>query len=119
MNSTQVDRILCKPWGLAGGLEATGNEVALRIDGAWQAEYPNGKLHIDRLKEGDAVRMRSGGGGGYGPPKERPVETVLEDVRQGYVSVEAARTLYGVVVDPETFLLDRAATERLRAAMGG
>ena len=117
--STQVDRILCKPWGLAGGAEASGNEVALRIDGAWREDYPNGKLHIDRLKEGDAVRMRSGGGGGYGPPSERPVETVLEDVRQGYVSVAAARSLYGVVVDPETLALDGAATARLRAAMVG
>ena len=59
--------------------------------------------------------MRSGGGGGYGSPLERPIETVRNDVRQGYVSVEAARELYGVVIDPETFEVDQAATARLRA----
>jgi N-methylhydantoinase B len=113
--ATQVDRILCKPWGLEGGSDATGNEVAVRSDGAWQTEFSNGKLNIDRLKAGDAVRMRSGGGGGYGSPLERPVEEVLEDVRQGYVTIAAAASQYGVVVDPATLALDRAATERLRA----
>ena len=60
--------------------------------------------------------MRSGGGGGYGPPCERPAEMVAEDVRQGYVSLAAAAELYGVVIDPQTLRLDRAATEKLRAA---
>ena len=59
---------------------------------------------------------RSGGGGGYGAPFERPVEDVREDVRQGYVSVKAAAEQYGVVVDAETFAVDQAATDKLRAA---
>ena len=116
MFNTQIDRIECKPWGLAGGLEASGNEIAVRVDGNWKTDFPNGKIHVDRLKPGDAVRMRSGGGGGYGSPLERPAESVAEDVRQGYVSLAAARELYGVVVDPETFALDEAATAALRAA---
>jgi N-methylhydantoinase B len=117
--STQIDRILCKPWGLAGGIEATGNALGVRIDGAWDAQLPNGKLNIDRLKAGDAIRMRSGGGGGYGLPLERPAEIVAEDVRQGYVTASSAAELYGVVVDPQTLALDRAATERLRALRRG
>ena len=43
------------------------------------------------LRPGDAYRIRSGGGGGYGDPHERPAELVAEDVRQGYVSAEVAR----------------------------
>ncbi|HXQ53618.1 MAG TPA: hydantoinase B/oxoprolinase family protein [Stellaceae bacterium] len=117
--STQTDRMQCKPWGLAGGLEATGNEIAVRTDGVWKEDFPNGKVNVDRLKDRDAVRMRSGGGGGYGPPLERPAETVAEDVRQGYVSVKAAREHYGVVVEAETLALDRDATERLRASRRG
>ncbi len=61
-------------------------------------------------------RISSGGGGGYGAPFERPVEDVREDVRQGYVSVQAAAERYGVVVDAETFAVDQAATDKLRAA---
>jgi N-methylhydantoinase B len=40
---------------------------------------------------------------------------VREDVRQGYVSVQAAAERYGVVVDAETFAVDQAATDKLRA----
>jgi N-methylhydantoinase B/oxoprolinase/acetone carboxylase alpha subunit len=39
---------------------------------------------------------------------------VAEDVRQGYVSVKAAKELYGVVVDAATFALDEKGTRRLR-----
>jgi len=71
---------------------------------------------VAQLKAGDAFRISSGGGGGYGSPFERPVEDVREDVRQGYVSVKAAAERYGVVIDTETFGVDPAATERLRGA---
>jgi N-methylhydantoinase B len=58
--------------------------------------------------------MRSGGGGGYGDPRERPAAAVAEYVRQGYVSVKAAKELYGVVVDAVTFAADEKGTRRLR-----
>src|SRR5207248_1398449 len=69
---------------------------------------------VPELKSGDAFKIRSGGGGGYGDPLERPAEQVAEDVRQGYVTVKAALELYGVVLDPETYVVDVAATEKLR-----
>jgi N-methylhydantoinase B len=113
--NTQIERAHCKPWGLAGGLAGTGNEVALRLGGAWKTDFPNAKVLVAALKAGDAFRIRSGGGGGYGSPLERPAELVAEDVRQGYVSIAAAAELYGVVIDPVTLAIDRGATERLRA----
>jgi N-methylhydantoinase B len=114
--NTQVERAHCKPWGLDGGHEATGNVVALRLGGVWKEDFPNAKVLVAHLKPGDAFRMRAGGGGGHGSPLERPAEDVAEDVRQGYVSIEAAVKHYGVVVDPQTFALDVAETERLRAS---
>ena len=60
--------------------------------------------------------MRSGGGGGFGSPLERPVDAVARDVRQGYVSPSAAREHYGVVIDAQTMDADIADTEQLRAA---
>src|SRR5215475_791603 len=104
--NTQVDRAHCKPWGLDAGLDATGNEVALRIDGAWKTDFPNAKVLTASLKTGDAFRLRSGGGGGYGSPLERPVADVANDVKQGYVSIEAAAELYGVVIEPRTLEVD-------------
>jgi N-methylhydantoinase B len=113
--NTQVERAHCRPWGLDGGLEGTGNQVALRLDGRWKTDFPNAKVLVAALKADDAFLIRGGGGGGYGNPLERTVEEVAEDVRQGYVSVKAAKELYGVVIDPETLAVDRAASETLRA----
>jgi N-methylhydantoinase B len=66
------------------------------------------------------------GGGGYGDPFERDPEAVLDDVLNGYVSIEAAKRDYGVVVRstkrpdeqislPRHFSVDQAATAELRA----
>jgi N-methylhydantoinase B len=113
--NTQVDRAHCKPWGLDGGREGAGNQVSIRLGGKWKEDFPNAKVLVAQLAADDAYRMRSGGGGGYGDPHARPAATVAEDVRQGYVSTEAARKLYGVAIDPVTFAVDEKATARLRA----
>jgi N-methylhydantoinase B len=112
--NTQVDRAHCKPWGLEGGLDGAGNQVSIRIGGKWKEDFPNAKVLVANLQAGDAYRMRSGGGGGHGAPQARPATAVAEDVRQGYVSVAAAKTLYGVAVDPATFAVNERATRRLR-----
>jgi N-methylhydantoinase B len=114
--NTQTDRAHCKPWGLGGGLDASGNAIHLRRDGKWITDQPNAKMLIAQLKAGDAFRLRSGGGGGYGLPHERDPEAVREDVRQGYVSVASARDNFGVVIDPESFAIDAEATAQLRAS---
>lgn len=64
---------------------------------------------------GGAITNLTGGGGGWGSPFEREPERVAHDVKQGFVSVEAASRDYGVVVDPETFAVDASTTEKLRA----
>jgi N-methylhydantoinase B len=112
--NTQSERAHCRPWGLGGGCDGTGNEVALRLGGTWKTDFPNAKVLVAQVKAGDAFRLRSGGGGGYGSPLERPPEDVRHDVKQGYVSVRDAAELYGVVIDPETFEVDEEASARLR-----
>ncbi|WP_415380541.1 hydantoinase B/oxoprolinase family protein [Halosimplex sp. TS25] len=73
-------------------------------------------LHRGEYEPGDAISVRSGGGGGYGDPLDRPPEAVREDVRDGYLSRAAARETYGVVVTPGGDL-DRQATLDRREAM--
>jgi N-methylhydantoinase B len=114
--TTRIDRMHCKPWGLHGGKDAAGNSIGLRKSGQWETDMPNAKVFGVRLRHGDAYMMRSGGGGGFGSPLERDPALVAYDVQEGYVSAEAARADYGVVVSPEGEL-DIAATEALRAAM--
>ena len=67
------------------------------------------------LKKGDVLVKLSAGGGGVGLPSERAPELVALDVRNEMVSVEAARKIYGVAVDPLTFAVDEEETRRLRA----
>jgi N-methylhydantoinase B len=116
--NSRIDRMHCAPWGLAGGGAGAGNEVALRIDGAEIADLPNAKVYSRRLKAGDAFVVRSGGGGGFGPPTLRAPERVASDVREGYVSRECARDEYGVVLGDDG-QVDAAATEALRRRMRG
>ncbi len=54
-----------------------------------------GPLETRALVAGDVIRFARSGGAGFGPPGERSAEAVAEDVRNGYVSAEAARTVYG------------------------
>lgn len=67
------------------------------------------------LTENDILYMRLAGGGGYGDPLEREPELVAEDLVNNLVSIESAREVYGVVIDPETGTVDAAATTRLRS----
>lgn len=62
------------------------------------------------------IEIESPAGGGWGPPRERDPELVLADVRDGLVSVEAARRSYGVALTADGRAVDRAATQALRSA---
>jgi len=114
MFNTQMERVECRPWGLFGGLSAMGNEVALKRAGQDEVVYTTGKVFSQMLKTGDTWTLRSGGGGGFGMPTDRDIERVESDVANGYISLEAAHSQYGVVIDKRTRKADRVATAELR-----
>ncbi|HXP37387.1 MAG TPA: hydantoinase B/oxoprolinase family protein, partial [Solirubrobacteraceae bacterium] len=68
------------------------------------------------LAPGETIISISTGGGGYGPPFERDVEHVLHDLRDGWISAERAREVYGVVL-AENGSLDEGATRARRAEL--
>jgi len=116
--NSQMDRVKCKPWGLEGGLCGSGNSVAIhRFAAAQEQRFHNGKALNQVLHAGDAYILRSGGGGGFGSPLERDLESLARDVRCGYVSKHAAETLYGAVFAPGRNDIDAAATAARRAEM--
>ncbi len=118
--TTRIDRVHCKPWGLHGGKDAMGNGIGIRRKGEWDTDMPNAKIFGVRLKAGDAYLMQSGGGGGFGNPLERDPERVAHDVREGYVSRDAAHRDYGVIVTDDGRLSETATAElRKRLASGG
>lgn len=70
-------------------------------------------LHLE-VKPGDRVFHAISGSGGHGDPWQREPEQVLRDVHDEKVTVEAAREQYGVVIDPQNFIIDWQQTHRLR-----
>ena len=60
-----------------------------------------------QIEPGDEITVLDAGGGGHGDPRDRPLEKVLEDVSNGFVSVEGALRDYGVKVDPRTLTAER------------
>jgi N-methylhydantoinase B len=99
-----------RPWGMEGGENGSPNEVRiLRADGR---EEVFGKCARHPVARGEVARLVTGTGGGWGPPLEREVGAVAEDVRDGYITLEQARRDYGVVVDPETLEVGGLTPER-------
>ena len=73
-------------------------------------------LEYTEIKEDEIWFSLCNGGGGYGDPLDRDPEAVKYDVRNGFISFEAAREIYGVILhdDSELLTLDEKATEALR-----
>ena len=77
-------------------------------------ERPLSHAAAYELKAGDIFQYQSQGGSGYGDPYARDPQAVLDDVLDGYVSVEGASRDYGVVIDAATLTVDATATTARR-----
>jgi N-methylhydantoinase B len=117
MFNAQVERVYCRPWGLVGGHPGVGNSVGVQVGDSKELRFPSGKVLGRLLKPGDAYILRSGGGGGYGSPLERPIERVESDLIEGYVSRQKAEACYGIVFEGASSRIDRPATEMMRARL--
>jgi N-methylhydantoinase B len=114
--TTVQERTKCPPWGLAGGKAAAVNALIVNPDTP-EAESIK-KVNAKPVKSGSHISVRTGGGGGYGDSFERDSELVRLDVVRGYVSLEAAREAYGVVLRPGTLEIDVEETHRLKSGAG-
>ncbi|MEO5841058.1 MAG: hydantoinase B/oxoprolinase family protein [Acidimicrobiales bacterium] len=108
-----TDRCLIPPAGAFGGQSGRGGGWVLNEGTDRERVLPPKITSVD-LKAGDVVTMLTSAGGGFGPPEEREPERVLADVIDGFVTVESARDIYCVTIDPDTMTVDAAATAELR-----
>jgi N-methylhydantoinase B len=101
------------PYGLFGG--RPGRLARTVINPGPDEQTVHGKQSRE-FAYGDVISFQQSGAGGYGDPLAREPARVLEDVLDGYVSVEAAREEYGVVItgDGVDLRVDEAATRALR-----
>jgi N-methylhydantoinase B len=115
--SLEGDGHLYPPEGAFGGYEGVPGACTFVAGDGTVEELPS-KFQSRWAARGDTLRTVSPCGGGYGDPLERVPERVLDDVLDEVLSADAARALYGVVIDPEVGRVDREATLELRATMG-
>ncbi|MFF2910289.1 hydantoinase B/oxoprolinase family protein [Paenibacillus sp. NPDC057934] len=110
MTARNMERMQFQPWGRLGG--GVG-QVGAAIQNAGMADERSlGRIDELLLHPGDTVTFLSQGGGGYGDPFLRDPLEVLEDVRSGLLTEDAAATLYGVALVGQK--VDEAATSILR-----
>lgn len=119
--SIHDDRWFTYPWGIDGGQPGKRSRKTL-IKYSVDAKHPPTQVipskcdHI-KVAPGDVLEYVTWGGGGLGDPLTRPAQTVALEVHRKLVTVEGAKSNYGVVVEPETFAVKEAETEALRAQM--
>ena len=99
------------PFGQKGGKPGIANSIYVFRN---QEKIPVHTMSLFPLEPDDVLGTISSGGGGVGDPFDRPVEKVREDVINGYVSLEKARDYYGVVIDPDTLVINQAETNKVR-----
>ncbi|MFE4710237.1 MULTISPECIES: hydantoinase B/oxoprolinase family protein [unclassified Paenibacillus] len=110
MTARNMERMQFQPWGRLGG--GVGQVGAAIQNAGTVDERSLGRIDELLLHPGDTVTFLSQGGGGYGDPFLRDPQEVLEDVRSGLLTEDAAKTLYGVVLAKQQ--VDEAATAVLR-----
>ncbi|AXG81847.1 hydantoinase B/oxoprolinase family protein [Streptomyces paludis] len=94
-----MERLLFAPWGLHGG--GTGVPGRAVLNPGTPGERRLGRVNVVTLAAGDVLLVETAGGGGLGPPGDRPAEAVAADVARGLLDDERARSAYGVVLRPD------------------
>ncbi|HZQ49844.1 MAG TPA: hydantoinase B/oxoprolinase family protein [Candidatus Dormibacteraeota bacterium] len=91
--SLWFERKVTPPWGVFGGRAGMTPSIELLRPG----EEPMHALKCSHLRAPAASRLRAmtGGGGGYGPPRDRERDLVASDLADGYISAAAALEAYG------------------------
>ncbi len=115
MLTVSSDRNRLGPWGAFGGQD--GHVAVCTAEQQDGTRLDLGSKVTVNLGKGDLLTTATPGGGGWGQAITRPAAAVLNDVREGLISVQRACELYGVVIDPASLALDVQATECLREAM--
>ncbi len=116
--SMVMDHGRCGPNGAQGGAAGGVNKVEVqRREGIYHPPHRSKDQDI-ALQAGDAVRVSTPGGGGFGDPLARPPELVARDVQRGYYTAAEAAERFGVVLSGHPPEVDAAATARRRGERG-
>lgn len=103
------------PFALFGGKSGVCNRISLEHEDGKEV-VPLSKDIVRDIKGGTIYHQVAGGGGGFGNPKERDINKVVEDVRNEVCSLQKAKDDYGVVFKPGSYEVDEEKTTQLRGS---
>ncbi len=112
--TVQAQRTGVLPANGIDGAQSGGGRNDVQIGVGTPTERSVGMSTDIAVQPGEAIVLNGAGGGGVGEPRERDPLAVERDVRCRFVSVGAARDIYGVVLDPVTLRVNKLATSELR-----
>jgi len=99
------------PWGMNNGRDGSRNYTKMIFaDGRKPDIF--GKTAQYHMRKDDVAYLFTGTGGGYGNPLARPVEMVIQDLKNGYINPKIAEEKYGVQVNPNTFEVVKLSSQR-------
>jgi N-methylhydantoinase B len=111
------ERQVFPPSGVFGGGSALANRVAIISPDGSRRELPS-KTTDHPVAKGEVISFELAGGGGYGDPVQRDLESVAADLRGGYVtSREQLADEYGVILHDGGNEIDVAATAARRSQL--
>ncbi len=128
MLSVLSEKNIIPPYGVDGGGDGEANRyTVVRGDEMIEPSPVPGKVSGFPLHRGDIVRIETSGGGGHGDPLRRDPEKVRLDVRRDYLTAEAARHRYGVILTrggeidevASAALRESLAADRQQVRLGG
>jgi N-methylhydantoinase B len=113
-----ADRSILACWGVKGGKAGMPFSVTIDVGGPDEREL-DALANAEPVRAGQAIRIRTTGGGGWGDPLDRPYDEVERDLRWGKVSLEGAHAAYGVVASGTTDepVVDVEASDALRGRL--
>jgi N-methylhydantoinase B/oxoprolinase/acetone carboxylase alpha subunit len=117
ITSFWAHRMRVPPFGLRGG--GAGAPSRVYVDGRElnREQFLHQTEGYTLADDATVLTTELAGGGGFEPAWQRPAAWVVDDVRNGLVSLASAESDYGVVIDPATLELNAPATEARRAAL--
>lgn len=83
-----------KSWGLEGGQSGTNNKLSIiRADSKIEHYYSANAVPVN---QGDVIRIQTGNGAGFGNPKERNKQQIIDDLHNQYITPREAISVYGL-----------------------
>lgn len=97
--SLRGDSFVSRAWGVDGGLPGKSGEGIISNLESGEKRRVHARVGDEPLQPGESFTLKSGGGGGVGDPRKRDRKKVVEDLEDGYISLEAAREIYGITAE--------------------